>query len=37
MKLHDYEDTHSLYFDLSDGVSAGSKELSDDFVVDDDA
>ncbi len=33
MKLHYYEDTDSLYIDLSDRVSADSRELSDGFVV----
>jgi len=37
MKLHYYEDTDSLYIDLSDAVSADSREVSEDFVVDYDA
>ena len=34
MKLHYYEDTDSLYIDLSNGVSADSRELSEGLVVD---
>ncbi len=34
MKPHYYEDTDSLYIDLSEGVSTDSRELSDGFVVD---
>lgn len=34
MKLHYYEETDSLYIDLSQAVSADSRELSEDFVVD---
>ena len=37
MKLNYYEDTDSLYIDLSDGVSAESREVSDGLVVDYDA
>jgi uncharacterized protein YuzE len=34
MKLHYYEDTDSLYIDLSSRVSANSEEISDGLVVD---
>jgi uncharacterized protein YuzE len=37
VKLHYYKDTDSLYIDLADGVSADSREVSADFVVDYDA
>lgn len=34
MKLHYYEDTDSLYIDLSASPSVDSREISDDLVVD---
>jgi len=34
MKLHYYQDTDSLYIDLSSKVSANSEEISDGLVVD---
>jgi uncharacterized protein YuzE len=34
MKLHYYEDTDSLYIDLSTRTSADSQEISDGVVVD---
>jgi uncharacterized protein YuzE len=34
MKLHYYEDTDSLYIDLSARTSADSQEISDGVVVD---
>lgn len=37
MKLHFYEDTDSLYLDLSHAPSTGSKEVADGLVLDFDA
>jgi len=34
MKLHYYEETDSLYIDLSASPSVDSREISDDLVVD---
>jgi uncharacterized protein YuzE len=34
MKLNYYQDTDSLYIDLSPAVSSNSKEIGDGFVVD---
>jgi uncharacterized protein YuzE len=34
MKLHYYEDTDSLYIDLSAALSCDSKEVADGLVVD---
>jgi uncharacterized protein YuzE len=34
MKLNYYQDTDSLYIDLSPAVSSNSKEIADGFVVD---
>lgn len=34
MKLHYYEDTDSLYIDLSAAVSTESQEIADGLVVD---
>jgi uncharacterized protein YuzE len=34
MKLHYYEDTDSLYIDLSARTSADSQEISDGVIVD---
>jgi len=34
MKLHYYQDTDSLYIDLSASPSVDSREISDDLVVD---
>lgn len=34
MKLHYYEDTDSLYIDLSTRMSADSQEISDGVIVD---
>ncbi len=34
MKLNYYEDTDSLYIDLSSTVSADSKEIADGLVID---
>lgn len=34
MKLHYYEDTDSLYIDLSTALSAKSEEIADGMVVD---
>ncbi len=34
MKLHYYEETDSLYIDLSASPSVDSREISDDLVID---